>query len=136
MVFSFHTYRGPVETEIDAYYASFDPCTQPLLTMLENMVSEAGNCSGYELKTRMIELLLYVETRFQTRTHSPDTSTTFELGGCDRAGTPVYNELTAIQAVFSFFPLLIIYVKTAQTRTGKPEMFGWYCSCQKESIVL
>ena len=28
MVFSFHTYRVPVEAEIDAYYASFDPCTR------------------------------------------------------------------------------------------------------------
>lgn len=42
------------------------------------------------------DLLLYTEVRFDAKNRYWETSTTIELGGCDRDGNVIYNELTEI----------------------------------------
>ena len=51
------TYRALVEEEFEQYYSSFDPCTQPLLAALDQLMEKSPNVSSYERKTRMYELL-------------------------------------------------------------------------------
>ena len=50
-------HRNDAEAEFEQYYGSFDPCTEPLLLKLDDMLCESGDVSSYELKTRMYELL-------------------------------------------------------------------------------
>ena len=57
---------------------------------------DAGRLTQDEARKYIGDLLLYTEVRFQCAAVYRETSTTFELGGCDRAGNPVYNELTAL----------------------------------------
>lgn len=50
-------HRLRAETEFDEYYSAFDPYTQPLLVLLNQMLKENPTASAYELKTQMYELL-------------------------------------------------------------------------------
>ncbi len=56
----------------------------------------AGRITAQEALRLFCDLLLYTETRFDTKNVYRETSTTIELGGCDRDGTVIYNELTAL----------------------------------------
>jgi len=56
----------------------------------------AGRITHDEAFELFCGLLLYTEVRFDAARGYHETSTTIELGGCDRAGNVVYNELTAI----------------------------------------
>jgi len=57
---------------------------------------DAGRTTPDEVLTLFCGLLLYTEVRFDAARGYHETSTTIELGGCDRDGTVVYNELTAL----------------------------------------
>ena len=57
---------------------------------------EAGRTTPEEAFALFCGLLLYTEVRFDAARGYHETSTTIELSGCDRAGTVVYNELTAL----------------------------------------
>ena len=57
MLEDLNAYRVLVEGEFEQYYSRFDPCTQPLLAKLQDMLEQSGQVSSYELKTRMYELL-------------------------------------------------------------------------------
>lgn len=56
----------------------------------------AGRITPDEALALFCGLLLYTEVRFDAARGYHETSTTIELGGCDRAGNVVYNELTAL----------------------------------------
>ena len=56
----------------------------------------AGRTTPDEVLALFCGLLLYTEVRFDAARGYHETSTTIELGGCDRDGTVVYNELTAL----------------------------------------
>lgn len=56
----------------------------------------AGRTTPDEVLELFSGLLLYTEVRFDAARGYHETSTTIELGGCDRAGNVVYNELTAL----------------------------------------
>lgn len=62
---------------------------------------EAGRVTPDEAKELICDLLSYTSIRFLSDTRFYETSTTIELGGCDREGNVVYNELTdlILQAV-------------------------------------
>ncbi|MBR4888747.1 MAG: pyruvate formate lyase family protein [Clostridia bacterium] len=50
-------YRKSMEQELDSYYSTFDPCTEPLLQKLQQLAEECTDVSSYERKTRTYELL-------------------------------------------------------------------------------
>ncbi len=54
----------------------------------------AGRTTPTEVLRLICDLLLYTEVRFDAKHLYRETSTTIELGGCDRDGNIVYNELT------------------------------------------
>ncbi len=54
----------------------------------------AGRITREEAESLLCDLLLYTEVRFETDRAFHETSTTIELGGCDRDGIIVFNELT------------------------------------------
>ena len=56
----------------------------------------AGRITAEEALNLIGALLLYTEIRFDAARGYHETSTTIELGGCDRSGTVVYNELTEL----------------------------------------
>ena len=56
----------------------------------------AGRITRDEAFELFCGLLLYTEVRFDAARGYHETSTTIELGGCDRAGNVVYNGLTAL----------------------------------------
>ena len=56
----------------------------------------AGRITPDEALALFCGLLLYTEVRFDAARGYHETSTTIELGGCDRAGNVVYNDLTAL----------------------------------------
>ena len=47
-----------------------------------------------EAEALLCDLLIYTEVRFDTANGYHETSTTMELGGCDRAGNVNFNEIT------------------------------------------
>ncbi len=55
---------------------------------------EKGIITKEEAFRLICDLLLYTEVRFDAKNRYWETSTTIELGGCDREGTIIYNELT------------------------------------------
>ncbi len=55
---------------------------------------EAGRVTGEEALRLFCDLLLYTDCRFNTKEVYQETSTTIQLGGCDRAGNVIYNDLT------------------------------------------
>jgi len=57
---------------------------------------DAGRTTPDEVLALFCGLLLYTEVRFDAARGYHETSTTIELGGCDRDGNVVYNELTAL----------------------------------------
>ncbi len=56
----------------------------------------AGRITKEEALRLLCDLLLYTDTRFQVHDTFRETSTTIELGGCDREGHMIYNELTEL----------------------------------------
>ncbi len=56
----------------------------------------AGRTTKAEALRLLCDFLLYTDTRFQLHESFHETSTTIELGGCDREGNVVYNELTEL----------------------------------------
>lgn len=54
----------------------------------------AGRITPAAARDLISDLLTYTEIRFDTANAYNETSTTIELGGCQRDGTPIYNELT------------------------------------------
>ncbi len=56
----------------------------------------AGRITREEALRLLCDLLLYTDTRFQAHETFRETSTTIEIGGCDREGNVVYNELTEL----------------------------------------
>ncbi len=56
----------------------------------------AGRTTPDEALALFSGLLLYTEVRFDAARGYHETSTTIELGGCDREGNVVYNELTSL----------------------------------------
>ena len=61
----------------------------------------AGRITPEEAASLLCDLLLYTEIRFESDRAYYETSTTIELGGCDAAGTVVFNDVTRmiLQAV-------------------------------------
>ena len=57
---------------------------------------ENGILTKEEAFRLICQLLLYTETRFDAKHRYWESSTTIELGGCDRDGNIVYNELTEL----------------------------------------
>ncbi len=57
---------------------------------------DAGRITPDEALALFCSLLLYTEVRFDAAHAYHETSTTIELGGCDRAGNVIYNDLTAL----------------------------------------
>ncbi|MBE6731605.1 MAG: hypothetical protein E7564_07950 [Ruminococcaceae bacterium] len=55
---------------------------------------EKGIITKEEAFRLICDLLLYTEVRFDAKNRYWETSTTIELGGCDREGNVIYNELT------------------------------------------
>ncbi len=56
----------------------------------------AGRITPEEALRLLCDLLVYTEARFDTRRRFRETSTTIILGGCDRDGNIVFNDLTAL----------------------------------------
>lgn len=54
----------------------------------------AGRITSEQAEVLLCDLLIYTEVRFETACSYHETSTTIELGGCDRAGTVIFNEIT------------------------------------------
>jgi len=54
----------------------------------------AGRITRQEAKDLLHCVLLYTAVRFSENETMKETSTTIMLGGCDRSGTPVFNEVT------------------------------------------
>ncbi len=57
---------------------------------------DAGWTTPDEVFGLFCSLLMYTEVRFDAARGYHETSTTIELGGCDRDGSVVYNELTLL----------------------------------------
>lgn len=57
---------------------------------------ENGRITVRDALQLFCDLLLYTEVRFDAKHAYHETSTTIELGGCDRAGNVVYNDLTEL----------------------------------------
>ena len=57
---------------------------------------EAGIITRDEAFELFCDLLIYTEVRFNAAREYHETSTTIELGGCDRDGNIIYNELTEL----------------------------------------
>ena len=57
---------------------------------------DAGRTTPDEVFKLFCGLLMYTEVRFDAARGYHETSTTIELGGCDRDGSVVYNELTVL----------------------------------------
>lgn len=57
---------------------------------------DTGRTTPDEVLALFCQLLLYTEVRFDAARGYHETSTTIELGGCDRDGAVVYNELTEL----------------------------------------
>lgn len=56
----------------------------------------AGCTTTEEVKLLFCTLLLYTDTRFDSKNGFHETSTTLVLGGCDQKGKIVYNDLTKL----------------------------------------
>lgn len=56
----------------------------------------AGRITREEAENLICDLLTYTDVRFETDRAYYETSTTIELGGCDRFGNVIFNELTEI----------------------------------------
>jgi len=56
----------------------------------------AGRITPDEAKDLLHCVLLYTAVRFSENTSMKETSTTIMVGGCDREGTPVFNEVTRL----------------------------------------
>ena len=54
----------------------------------------AGRITPEEAHQLFCDLLLYTKVRFRTDSEFHETSTTIQLGGCDRDGNVIYNALT------------------------------------------
>lgn len=54
----------------------------------------AGRITQEEAEALICDLLLYTDVRFESDRGYYETSTTIELGGCDRDGNVIFNELT------------------------------------------
>lgn len=57
---------------------------------------EQGRLTKEQAFKLLCDLLLYTDARFNTQEVYWETSTTIEIGGCDRSGAPVYNEVTEL----------------------------------------
>lgn len=57
---------------------------------------DAGRITREEAKELLHALLTYTHVRFESDTAFHETSTTIVIGGCDREGNTVYNEITRI----------------------------------------
>ncbi len=57
---------------------------------------EAGIITREKAFELFCDLLIYTEIRFNAGSEYHETSTTIELGGCDREGNIIYNELTEL----------------------------------------
>ncbi|MBR6763884.1 MAG: hypothetical protein IKM13_09075 [Clostridia bacterium] len=58
---------------------------------------KAGRITKEEAHTLLCELLVYTDTRFSSYSNEfHETSTTIELGGCDREGNIIYNDVTRL----------------------------------------
>ena len=57
---------------------------------------DAGRTTPEEVLELFCDLLLYTDTRFEVHRGHYETSTTIEIGGCDRDGNIVCNELTGL----------------------------------------
>jgi len=57
---------------------------------------QKGAVTKEEAFRLICDLLLYTEVRFDAKHRYSESSTTIELGGCDRDGNIIYNELTEI----------------------------------------
>ena len=57
---------------------------------------EAGTITRDEAFELFCDLLIYTEIRFKAASEYHETSTTIELGGCDKDGNIIYNELTEL----------------------------------------
>jgi len=56
----------------------------------------AGRMTEADAENLLCDLLLYTEVRFETDKAYFETSTTIELGGCDRNGQVIFNEVTQL----------------------------------------
>lgn len=54
----------------------------------------AGRITPAQAHQLLCDLLLYTKVRFQTDAVFHETSTTIQLGGCDKGGNVIYNDLT------------------------------------------
>ena len=50
-------YNEALREEFEQYYSTFDPCTEPLVEKIEEIIAEYPDDSSYLRKTRMIEML-------------------------------------------------------------------------------
>lgn len=57
---------------------------------------EQGKITPDDAMQLLTDLLSYTEIRFETRKARHETSTTIEIGGCDRDGNVVYNDVTGL----------------------------------------
>lgn len=57
---------------------------------------KAGRITREEALELLCDLLLYTDTRFDVRHSYHETSTTIEIGGCDRDGNVIYNDVTRL----------------------------------------
>lgn len=56
----------------------------------------AGRITREEAESLICDLLIYTDIRFETVRGYYETSTTIELGGCDRDGNIIFNDLTEL----------------------------------------
>lgn len=54
----------------------------------------AGRITQEEAEALICDLLIYTDVRFEADRGYYETSTTIELGGCDRTGAVIFNEMT------------------------------------------
>ena len=86
-------YRECVGSMEGIGFSTFGHLDRMLYPLYQNDI-QSGVLTKEEAFRLICDLLLYTEVRFDTKHQYLETSTTIELGGCDREGNIIYNELT------------------------------------------
>ena len=76
-------------------FSTFGQLDRMLYPLYQNDIGK-GIITKEQAFRLICDLLLYTETRFDAKHRYWESSTTIELGGCDRDGNVVYNELTEL----------------------------------------
>lgn len=74
-------------------FSTFGHLDRMLYSLYQNDLQN-GVITKEEAFRLICDLLLYTEVRFDAKNRFAESSTTIELGGCDRDGNIIYNDLT------------------------------------------